>query len=58
MVQYPVVDVNNEVASTNPRAWPDGSKDAQLTIYPDSVHCGVFQQRRTFVPEVFSLLAG
>lgn len=32
--------------------------DAQLVIYPDSGHGGVFQHHREFVPEVLAFLAG
>jgi pimeloyl-ACP methyl ester carboxylesterase len=31
--------------------------NAQLTIYPDSGHGGVFQHYRTFVPAVLDFLA-
>jgi len=31
--------------------------DAQLKIYPDSGHGGVFQHHRTFVPDALQFLA-
>ena len=61
VITHPVLVANGDddlmVASSHSADMARRLPNAQLTIYPDSGHGGVFQYHRDFVPAVLSFLA-